>query len=161
MSTIRNWAHFTNKMMQGESNCWYFLEGHTLPISGILMNTTADDQCKWIYNTSTNMIVHKSCTSDNDTTMSWLSAKVVITQPESTEEYDIDEWLTTLTICTTEAPTLHELFIFWCTWRQRWYPYHSSVAFHIIDRTGDQRTLSMEKDSFCLVKEMHRIVDKI
>jgi len=161
MGTIRNWGHFTNKMMQGESNCWYFMDDHTLPLSGLFFDTTAEDKCKWIYHTSTNSISHKSSITENETTMSWLSAKIVIKQPESTEEYDIDDWLTTLTFYTTQAPTLHELFTFWCTWKQKWYPYHTSVEFHIIDRTGDQRTLSMKKHSSCLVREMQRIVDRI
>lgn len=156
---MQRWGNYQRTYWEAKTSQWFFLSGHTLPVSGASLH----DACpsNWIYDEATYALTQSS-PSDTPYQLSWLSTKLVVLDPHlPDDEYDIDEWLSQVRIYATEPPSLSLLFQSWCAHHKQWFAQDRIVQFHIIDHHGSERMLSVKAHSDCLFFDRHKISAKI
>ena len=156
---FQRWAHYQLTFWETKTSQWFFLPGHTLPISG----SSLRDACvaDWVYDEAHHTLTQSS-PSDTPYQLSWLSTKLVVLDPKfPDEEFDIDDWLSELRVYATEPPPLSVLFHSWCAHYKLWFSWERIVQFHIIDHHGEERMLSLKAHSDCLFFDRHKISAKI
>ena len=110
----------------------------------------------WVYHNNTTTLEHSSV-EPNQTSykLAWLSAKVILPSEEigDTEEYDMDDFLSTFQVKTTHdsVPTLQNIFQAWCAYKKHWFPSHHRIEFYVIDELGQDRILPLDEYNFSLV----------
>lgn len=143
---ISNVYHDLSYYLQNKHNMWIFPNDHTLPLpaSHVSNNVPA----KWIYfsNELQYIGVEKHLESCK---LSWLSAKISITDGASEQEFDIDPFMNKFRVKTipTVVPTLTIILLAWCAETKQWFSAHSKIHFHIIDDEGNEHTLSLYVDN--------------
>lgn len=169
--SLRNWYqqasrsvadlyYYLKDYYYGYHDIWLFVSGHSVPIT--LNKFYNISHVSWIYNNSTTTL-EKSIHDSNKQSykLSWLSAKILIQRDDALqEEYDIDDFLSTLQIKTTHdyVPTLSNLFNAWCAYKKHWFQTHCTVEFYIIDDMGQERVLELVDHNFCLLIQHDKIV---
>jgi hypothetical protein len=145
-----------NHFWSGRYKKWLLLDGHSLPLSQMYAPST---EAEWTYHEGTHTLSHSS-ESSTSCAFSWLSVKLVTIHKGISNEFDMDPFLETLTIHTSIAPSLMVLFLAWCAHTKHWFPKNSLVQFHIIDREGQERMLTLSSDCNCLILEGTQIYDQ-
>ena len=148
-------------------NKWVFIPEHTCPVPlQYIKNSVLID---WVYHSTTNVL--SSCTtytSVNSSTidlseneyhkLNWLSARVSIDTEHSTCEYDMDEFLSTLLICSSsKIPNLFCIFMIWCVYTQQWFSSTSDVVFHIIDSDGIEHNMVVNTDAVADICPVYKL----
>lgn len=136
----------------GTHDTWIFIPGHTFPLS--LSNIYNSIHAEWSYDNITNTL---SCLLDdsdshNHYKMSWLSAKIKVTDHTSSRnviEYDIDEFLQDFIVRTTPnyIPNLYLLFMAWCAYSKHWFRAEDIIEFHVIDDVGNDCVFNRDDQS--------------
>ena len=136
--TILTTYQYMMNYIKGYHHIWFFLSGHTLPLS--MLHYSSDYE--WKYNASTNQLYYHTQPASSYS-LSWLSAKLII--DHGSKEMDMDSFLETFRIHTDlhHLPTLHTIFMAWSVYHKQWFPAHTPIQFYIIDDTGNENTLSL------------------
>jgi len=116
----------------------------------------------WIYHNSTTTLENASNDSDKKYyKLSWLSAKIIIHPANELdpEEFDIDPFLSTFMVKTTEdsPPTLSILFNAWCAYKKHWFQTNSTVEFYVIDEMGEDQIYELLEHNFSLVVKKNKL----
>jgi hypothetical protein len=138
--------HDVSYYLQDKHNMWIFPNDHTLPLPASHVSNHVP--AKWIYNSHELQYVGienpiQSCK------LSWLSAKVSITDGESEQEFDFDAFMSKFRVKTipTVIPTLAMILLAWCAETKQWFSANSKIHFYIIDHEGNENTLSVFADN--------------
>jgi hypothetical protein len=145
----------------GHHDKWAFIYGHTLPQS--ISNIHNRIHTNWIYDNYDNTLEY--ITNDNviyDSKLSWLSAKIKITDshnPEDTNTYEIDDFIEKFTVRATDDtfPSLYIVFLCWCVYTKYWFDHSSIIQFHIIDDMGEEHILTFKEHNFSFVNKRNKL----
>ena len=132
---------FITNYMKGYHNIWFFLTGHTLPLSMIQCPPSIDYE--WKYNVYTNQLYYHTSQPISSYSLSWLSAKLIINN--GLTEMDMDSFLETFRIHTdaSHLPTLETIFMAWSIYHKQWFPATVPIQFYIISDVGDEHIFSL------------------
>jgi hypothetical protein len=133
---------------------WLLLPGHTLPLA--LHHVPRDQRSdlshlpvQWRYQSSRLVFTGlESHTIQKTYRLSWLSVKLVLTDPQTgaSRTYDIDSFLEGLVVETSSTfPSLHDLYLIWSASVSTWSSSDVQVQFHIINHLGEDQTLRMDE----------------
>jgi hypothetical protein len=125
---------------------WIFPNDHTLPLP--ISHVSNHVPAKWTYSSHELQYVGMENPVDSYK-LSWLSAKISITDGELEQEFDFDSFMSKFRVKTipTVVPTLSMLLLTWCAETKQWFSANSKVHFHIIDDEGVESTLSLFADN--------------
>lgn len=136
-------------------NKWVFIPNYTLPVP--LQHVKNDVQSDWVYHSSINTL--KSTAKENAFyKVNWLSAHISITTLTTSNEFNIDDFLSDFMIYSgvdlsddhnmIGIPKISYLFISWCIYTKQWFPSDAEVVFHIIDSNGFERELQVHEHNY-------------
>ena len=163
----REWCDRIRHVFSTEA--WILLPGHTLPLA--LSSVPHSKRyllehfpVKWLYQSS--FLLRMGETNRKTYRLSWLSAKLVITDPSHASiecrEYDMDPFLEGFRIETsTTLPTLHDLYLLWCAYTSIWFSSDVHVQFHIINHLGEDQSLRMDEPHTFVIRESMLDLGKI
>jgi hypothetical protein len=158
--SLSNIFYYLTDYYYGYHDTWVFVSGHSVPIS--LNNFYNINHISWIYNNSTTVLEKASNDANKQYyKMSWLSAKIIVHPPEEEEqkEYDIDSFLSTFMVKTTNdsPPTLHNIFNAWCANRKQWFHPNSTIEFYVIDEMGEDHVFEILEHNSNIVLKQNKI----
>jgi hypothetical protein len=144
---------YINSFLSSTVNCcydrhnkWVFIPNHTCPVP--LQYITNDVASDWVYHSTKNTLKSyhldsKKPSEPNDFyKVDWLSVRLSIDTHNEHYEYDMDDFLSTFIICSTDKiPSLFCFFMSWCAYTKQWFPSNAIVTCHIIDSEGNERDL--------------------
>jgi hypothetical protein len=144
--------HYMMNYIKGYHHIWYFLSGHTLPLSMLHYSSNCSSDYEWKYNASTNQLYYHTSHPVSPYSLSWLSAKLII--DHGAKEIDMDSFLETFRIHTDihHLPTLHTIFMAWSAYHKQWFPTYTPIQFYVIDNAGDDHTLSLTSFTNSIVR---------
>lgn len=157
----KNLYYYCKDYIYGQNDMWVFIYGHTLPQS--ISNIYNKIHANWIYDNYDTTLDY--ITNDNvirDSKLSWLSAKIKITDsdnPEDSHTYEIDDFIEKFTIRATDntVPSLYIVFLCWCVYTKHWFDHSSIVKFHIIDDMGDEQVLTFKEHNYSFVNKRNKL----
>jgi len=147
---------YINSFLSSTVNCcydrhnkWIFIPNHTCPVP--LQYITNDVASDWVYHSTKNTLKSYHLDSKKPSEPSepneyykvdWLSVRLLIDTHNEHYEYDMDDFLSTFIICSTDKiPSLSCFFMSWCAYTKQWFPSNAIVTCHIIDSEGNERDL--------------------
>ena len=132
--------------LQHRYDTWVFLNDHSLPLP--ISHVSNHAPAKWTYFSHELQRIGMENPLESYK-LSWLSARISITDGESTEEFDFDSFMSQFRVKTipTVVPTLTLILLAWCAETKQWFSANSKVHFHIIDDEGVESTLSLFADN--------------
>ena len=143
-------------------NKWGFILNHTCPIP--LQYITNDVDIEWVYHSTNNTLISYHLDSKNPYELTelykvdWLSARLLIDTDIEHNEYDIDDFISTLTICSTDKiPNLSCFFMSWCAHTKQWFPSTAIVTYHIIDSEGNERNVLVHEHNYVDIRHILKI----
>lgn len=143
VTKCQNICFYLQNYFEGYHDTWLFIPGHTFPLSLSNLNNTI--QTDWIYDNFDNTLNINTNKDDEQINckLSWLSAKIRITNSEM--EYDLDEFIEKFSINTivNTPPSLYLFFMSWCIYTKQWFKLDDDIEFHIIDDMGEQIILNL------------------
>lgn len=139
--SISNTYQYIMNYIKGYHHIWFFLLGHTLPLS--MLHCPPTIEYDWKYDASTNQLFYHTQQPISSYTLSWLSAKLII--DHGAKEIDMDSFLETFRIHTDafHLPTLQTVFMAWSAYNKQWFSTSIPIQFYIIDNAGDDHTISL------------------
>ena len=143
---ISNMYHDVSYYLQDKHNLWIFPNDHTLPLPASHVSNHVP--AKWAYHSHELQYIGME-TPIQSYKLSWLSAKISITEGESVHEFDFDPFMSQFRVKTvsTIVPTLTMILLAWCAETKQWFSANSTIQFHIIDDEGNESTLSIFSDN--------------
>jgi len=141
--------HDVSYYIQNKHHTWIFPNGHTLPLPASHISNQVP--AKWTYSSHELNYIGME-TPIQSYKLSWLSAKISITDEESEKEFDFDSFMAKFRVNTTPTivPKLTMILLAWCAETKQWFSANSKIHFHIIDDEGNEQTLSLFADNNCL-----------
>jgi hypothetical protein len=138
--------HDVSYYIQNKHNIWIFPNDHTLPLP--LSHVSNHVPAKWTYDSHELKYVGME-NPIHSYKLSWLSAKVSITDGKSEQVFDFDTFMSHFRVKTipTVIPTLSIILLAWCAETKQWFSANSNVHFYIIDDEGVETTLSLFADN--------------
>ena len=144
---------YINSFLSSTVNCcydrhnkWIFIPNHTCPVP--LQYITNDVASDWVYHSTKNTLKSYHLDSKKPSEpneyykVDWLSVRLSIDTHNEHYEYDMDEFISTFIICSTDKiPNLSCFFMSWCIYTKQWFPSNAIVTCHIIDSEGNERDL--------------------
>jgi hypothetical protein len=155
---VSNFYYYVKDYFHGHNDTWLFVPGHTAPMP--ISNIFNDIRYNWVYdnprrtlhfidNVATNASVQMNATNTREHKLSWLSTKLRVTSATNQDEtftYDLDEFISELTIVTVpdNIPTLSQIFMCWCAYSRNWFNMNDNVEFVIFNELGEEVTLPLK-----------------
>lgn len=141
--------HDVSYYIQNKHHTWIFPNDHTLPLPASHISNHVP--AKWTYSSHELNYIGME-TPIQSYKLSWLSAKISITDEESEKEFDFDSFMAKFRVNTTPTivPKLTMILLAWCAETKQWFSANSKIHFHIIDDEGNEQTLSLFADNNCL-----------
>jgi hypothetical protein len=137
-------------------NKWVFIPNYTLPIP--LQHIKNDVQSEWVYHSSMNTLKSTDAHANELYKVNWLSAQISICTLTTSNEFNIDDFLSDFMVYSTVdminhhnmegIPKITYLFISWCIYTKQWFPSDAEVVFHIIDSNGMERELQVHEHNY-------------
>jgi len=142
--------HDVSYYIQDKHNLWIFPNDHTLPLPASHVSNHVP--AKWVYRSHELQYIGME-TPIQSCKLSWLSAKISITEGESVHEFDFDPFMSQFRVKTipTVVPTLTLILLAWCAETKQWFSANSIIQFHIIDDDGNESKLSIFSDNSRLI----------
>ena len=144
-------------------NKWVFIPNYTCPIP--LQHIKNDIHSDWVYHSSMNTLKSTDKNAKAIYKVNWLSAQISITTLTTSNEFNIDDFLSDFMVCggvdlsdnhnMTSVPRISYLFISWCIYTKQWFPSDAEVVFHIIDSNGFERELQVLEHNYIDIAPRH------
>lgn len=164
-----NFYKYIKNYFSGLNDMWVFIPGHSTPITLNTVDSRHKLDIDWIFDRELCILDHYDNSSKEiSCNLPWLSAKIVITDPESPSntpiDINIDDFISEFRVQTTsdKVPTLNSIFLSWCIYSRNWFNGHHDVNFHIIDEMGEDMIINLEKHNDNLTiqhKKLFVVVD--
>ena len=120
-------------------NIWVFIPQYSIPIP--IQHIKNDISFEWMYHSTTNTISTKQ-SGTRYCKLDWLSATIVIYTESTHIEYDIDDFLSSFYILTSDSkPSLSHVYCCWCIYTKQWFVSNTTITFNIIDSEGNEKQL--------------------
>jgi hypothetical protein len=162
INKYRTISHYIKDYYHGYNDTWLFIPGHTYPLS--LNNIYNIIEVDWLYNNfERNLFLYTNKTDDHiNCKVSWLSAKINITDPYNPDEiieYCIDDFIENFTVQTRKdiPPSLYTIFMCWCAHTKHWFKLEDIIEFIVIDEMGDEIILNLRDHDNSLVIKRNKI----
>lgn len=160
---------YINSFLSSTVNCcydrhnkWVFIPKHTCPVP--LQYITNDVASDWVYHSTKNTLKSyyldskKSSEPNEYYKVDWLSVRLSIDTDTEHYEYDMDEFISTFIICSTDKiPSLSCFFMSWCVYTKQWFPLNAIVTCHIIDSEGNERDLLVHEQNHVDIRHVLKI----
>jgi len=160
---------YINSFLSSTINCcydrhnkWVFIPNHTCPVP--LQYITNDVASDWVYHSTKNILKSYHLDSKKPSQpnefykVDWLSVRLSIDTHNEHYEYDMDDFLSTFTICSTDKnPSLSCFFMSWCAYTKQWFPFNAIVTCHIIDSEGNERDLLVQEHTYVDIRHVLKI----
>ena len=160
---------YINSFLSSTVNCcydrhnkWVFISNHICPVP--LQYITNDVASNWVYHSTKNKLksYHLDSKKPNEPNelykVDWLSVRLSIDTDTEHYEYDMDEFISTFVICSTDKiPSLSCFFMSWCVYTKKWFPSNAIVICHIIDSEGNERDLLVHEQNHIDIRHVLKI----
>jgi len=160
---------YINSFLSSTINCcydrhnkWVFIPNHTCPVP--LQYITNDVTSDWVYHSTKNKLKSYHLDSKKPSQpnefykVDWLSVRLSIDTHNEHYEYDMDEFISTFIICSTDKiPSLSCFFMSWCAYTKQWFPSNAIVTCHIIDSEGNERDLLIQEHTHVDIRHVLKI----
>ena len=131
-------------------NMWLFISGVSFPIQYNNINNQGEHLIQWVFYNNENKLVNINSTKKYK--LPWLSAKIVVhdNTDTSVKEYDIDDFISTFEIFSSENSYINKYNILysWSIRNKIWLNEDNIIKFVIIDENADELELSMDDGSY-------------
>ena len=160
---------YINSFLSSTVNCcydrhnkWVFIPNHTCPVP--LQYIKNDVASEWVYHSTKNTLKSyhldsKKLSQPNEFyKVDWLSVHLSIDTHNEHYEYDMDNFISTFVICSTDKiPSLSCFFMSWCAYTKQWFPSNAIVTCHIIDSEGNDRDLLVHEQNHVDIRHILKI----
>lgn len=162
-------SKYINSFLSSTVNCcydrhnkWVFIPKHTCPVP--LQYITNDVASDWVYHSTKNTLKSYYLDSKKPSEpneyykVDWLSVRLSIDTDTEHYEYDMDEFISTFIICSTDKiPSLSCFFMSWCAYTKQWFPLNAVVTCHIIDSEGNERDILVHEQNHVDIRHVLKI----
>ena len=140
------YEHIKQWFYNYDYSTWIFLPGHTLPLPLSVISNQPTYQ--WKYNTENNKLICNTKKPVIPCKLSLLSAKLLVTQHDRVQEFDLDPFLETFQIYTDgeHLPTLKMIIMAWCAQHKLWFPATYAMNIEYIDHMGATLIANMAQE---------------
>lgn len=144
VSWVSHGIRWLYQATSGTTESWVFLKGHTLPLP---VGQVRYGSPIWSFGSSLLRFLTQERTTVHR--LSWLSARIHVIEEGIDQEFDMDPFLESFRVDTTEShcPTLTMIWLCWCAQQRRWFSPNALVQFQVITHEGQEEILSVKVDS--------------
>lgn len=150
---FHKYEHIKQWFYDYDYSTWIFLDGHNVPLPASLISNQPIYQ--WKYDAEKNQLLYNSKKPLTAYKLSLLSAKLMITQHDRVQEYDLDPFFETFEVhATTEhPPTLRMMIMAWCVYHKLWFPATYAMNIEYIDHMGNTLIANLSHDHTITIQQ--------